>query len=330
VIFSGQAIEFAKCGKPDGRIHITWMVDHPRYLFPRMQHYAQIDHVYVGCVDRKHVDFLKRYYGIENAFFAPHFAWKAEKEIPYQRRKCEVFFPASHVRWQEDVAYRYPGLVGALRTISENVITFLLEHVECSLEEGMEAVLRRYGETDDTLELSKECIEAAGEYIDSYVRIYVRDKVVRSLINDGITVTVCGRNWNEFAKNDMEREHLHVLGAELPYEQVLEIMADSKIVLNVMPWFKDGSHERIAAGCINGAVCVTDSSIYLRETWGETGLVYYDWKKTDVLSDQIRELLENPAKAETIAREGQRIAEEMASVKVYAERIQKCIEHVCE
>lgn len=215
-VFSGQAIEFAKCNEPDGRVHITWMVDHPRYLLPRMLHYSEMERVYIGCVDRRHVDFLKRYYNIEKAFFSPHFGWKAKKEIPFQERKYGVFFPASNVRWKEDVANRYLGLEGALDRIANETISFLLENTEYSLEEGMERVLCQYGE-DDVLGLSRECIEAVGEYIDFNIRIHARDKVIRGLLNAGITVTVCGRNWSEFPQTELEREHLNILGEEVAY-----------------------------------------------------------------------------------------------------------------
>ena len=30
-----------------------------------------------------------------------------------------------------------------------------------------------------------------------------------------------------------------------------------------MPWFKDGAHDRIFNTMLNGAVCLTDSSVYL-------------------------------------------------------------------
>lgn len=204
--------------------------------------------------------------------FCPHFGWKskkllAEPNASYQDRKYGLFFQLP-MRWEEDVACRYPGLTGALRTIAEETIRLLLEHTEIPLEEAMEAVLTRYGETE-VLELSRECLEAAGEYIDFYVRIYARNKVIRALLNAGITVTVCGRNWSEFPENETERAHLQILGEELPYEEAIEVMADSKVVLNVMPWFKDGSHERIAMGSMNGAVCVTDANEYVSEVWGK-------------------------------------------------------------
>ena len=190
-------------------------------------------------------------------------------------------------------------------------------------------MLTRYGETE-VLELSRECLEAAGEYIDFYVRIYARNKVIRALLNAGITVTVCGRNWSEFPENETERAHLQILGEELPFEEAIEVMADSKVVLNVMPWFKDGSHERIAMGSMNGAVCVTDASEYVSEVWGKNGVVYYDWRKPDELVEKLRALSEDKTEAERIAAEGQRIAEENVSIDIFAEEITKQIEAACE
>ena len=66
VVFCGQAIEFSRLQKADGRVHMTWFVDHPRYLFPRILPYEQKENVWIGCVDRRHMEFLRRYYGIQN------------------------------------------------------------------------------------------------------------------------------------------------------------------------------------------------------------------------------------------------------------------------
>ena len=108
----------------------------------------------------------------------------------------------------------------------------------------------------------------------------------------------------------------------------LGMLADAKVSLNVMPWFKDGSHERIAMGSMNGAVCVTDASKYVHEIWGETGVVYYDWRKPDELVKKLRKLSENKIEAERIAAEGQRIAEENMTVERFTEIIKEKIESV--
>ena len=48
VVFCGQAIEFSRLQKADGRVHMTWFVDHPRYLFPRILPYEQKENVWIG------------------------------------------------------------------------------------------------------------------------------------------------------------------------------------------------------------------------------------------------------------------------------------------
>lgn len=314
IVFSAQAIEFAKLKEADGRIHVTWLVDHPRYLWERFRDYPELENVYVGCVDRTHVDYLIRYYQLPHAFFAPHFAWDATTKVPYKKRSCELFFPASYTCWEKSVASRYMGLNGPLKIITEKTITFLEEHPSYTLEGGMEAVLQQFGEKD-YFELSKSCLEIVGEYIDLKVRADARENVIHTLLQEGIRITVCGRNWNEFPMTEEERKNMIVLGENIPYLEVVEKMADSKMVLNIMPWFKDGSHERVAMSTRNGTLCLTDRSHYLEETWGEDGLVFFDVQHPETLVQQIRKYLESEECAKKIAECGMEKAKTCASVE---------------
>lgn len=322
IIFSAQAIEFSKLEEADGRIHIIWLVDHPRYLMERFIHYPEHDKVYIGCVDRTHVDYLRNYYSLPHVFFAPHFAWKGEHMVPFQKRGYEVFFPASAVRW-ESVAERYKGLEGALKTIVDYVIEFLLKNPEYPLETGFEQVLLQFGEKDYR-ELAKACMELAGEYVDFYLRITTRMRIIRALLHEGVTVTVCGRGWEEAGFSEQERANLQIIGEELPYTEVIEKMADSKAVLNVMPWFKDGSHERVLMALMNGAVSVTDASGYIKEIFGENGVVYYDICRPELAAKEIKKRLQSVEQLESLAERGKRLAEEKGTVKNWG----SCIEQI--
>ena len=42
-------------------------------------------------------------------------------------------------------------------------------------------------------------------------------------------------------------------------------MRDARIALNVMPWFKDGAHDRVFTAMLQGTAALTDDSRYLRE-----------------------------------------------------------------
>lgn len=325
-IFSVQGIEFEFLPGADGKRHFTWICDHPYCILPRFVDYADKEHMYVGCVDRTHSTYLKHFYGIENAVYMPHFGWRADKIVPYEKRSTDVFFPASYTRWEQEVKTRYPGLVGPLKVITERTISYMLEHDDVTLEGGFEAILRDLGE-EDTDDLVRECMEFVAGYADSYWRQYYRKKVLLALLDAGITVTVCGRNWNYFKEEYAVGEKLIILSEEMPYEETIERMADSKMVLNVMPGFKDGCHERIAMATLNGAVCLTDTSRYIEEIFGENkGVVIYDRKNPKELAEQINALLQNPNEAKQIARRGQMAAEEKLMVEHFVKRMLEALE----
>ena len=66
----------------------------------------------------------------------------------------------------------------------------------------------------------------------------------------------------------------------------LEALADSRLSLNVMPWFKDGAHDRIFNSMCNGAVCITDHSKYLDEILTpDENIIFYDLKQLDKLPE---------------------------------------------
>ena len=48
-----------------------------------------------------------------------------------------------------------------------------------------------------------------------------------------------------------------------------------KVGLNIMTWHKYGMTERIANICLSGAVCLTDSSEYLRNNFNNNENYYY-------------------------------------------------------
>ena len=59
-----------------------------------------------------------------------------------------------------------------------------------------------------------------------------------------------------------------IIEEECQPDEGVDLMYDSKIVLNTMTWFKDGTHDRVFNGMLAGAVAVTDSSIYMKENFG--------------------------------------------------------------
>ena len=146
-------------------------------------------------------------------------------------------------------------------------------------------------------------------FIDLYVRNYWRGKAVRTLVNAGIPVHVVGKGWEEL--EDVRHPECLKLHPQTDSVTCLGMLADAKVSLNVMPWFKDGAHDRVFNSILNGAVCVTDPSRYLEEELHEgEGVCYVALQDMDALPEKVKDLLQNDSGRNEIVRRGRAIVEQ--------------------
>lgn len=88
-------------------------------------------------------------------------------------------------------------------------------------------------------------------------------------------------------------------------------MEDSKIVLNQLANFKAGASERIFEAMLQGAVSLTDNSLYLDENFKDSvDIRFYSLKHLEVLPDIVRSILSDTALTETIRRNAYQKANE--------------------
>ena len=79
--------------------------------------------------------------------------------------------------------------------------------------------------------------------------------------------------------------------------------SDSKIVLNQLAWFKDGASERIFEAMLQGAVSLTDDSIYLRKNFTDcVDIRYYSLLQLTALPDIVQSILSGGETIETLRR----------------------------
>jgi glycosyltransferase involved in cell wall biosynthesis len=87
-------------------------------------------------------------------------------------------------------------------------------------------------------------------------------------------------------------------------------MHQSKIVLNTLTWFKDGSHDRIFNGMLAGAVVVSDSSRYLKEQFeNHRELELFELEEIETLPDIVEGLLSDLPRAQQMADRGRAAAQ---------------------
>lgn len=276
---------------------VNYLFDHPFYYEQDMEQMPRT--AVVTCMDRNHVSYIRRFYpNVRHAFFFP--------------LGSELIPPRETLPWKErpiDVLY-----VGSLKSmpdfpeseISQTTAEYLLTHpsltFESAFEHCLEEAVRTHG--DDTAIddfLLKEMLQKY-RYTDMHVNSHFRKAMISALINAGIDVTVYGNGWDlpELTSN----AHFHLCGF-ISQSECIEKMQQSKIVLNSMPWFKDGAHDRIFNAMLCRSVCVTDESKYLAEQFtDQQELVFYSLEEIERLPAIVRSLLDNPQKAEFIAENG--------------------------
>ncbi len=145
-------------------------------------------------------------------------------------------------------------------------------------------------------------------FIDMYVRNYWRGEAVKVLVEAGIDVDVFGKGWDKLDCENKEHLHIH---PQITSEECLEHIGNAKVSLNVMPWFKDGAHDRVFNSILNGAVSVSDKSKYLcQELKAGEGVVYYDLEHLEKLPEMVQNLLQNPSLMVEIVEKGKKLVEE--------------------
>ena len=159
-------------------------------------------------------------------------------------------------------------------------------------------------------------------FIDTYMKAWINEQVIRSIVDSGIKLHVFGEGWDKFECE--HPENLVIMGGT--HEDYLNVLANAKIALNVMPWLRGGFHERIASGMLCGAVALTDTSTYIEENFTDDfDIAIYDRDNQNSVGEKINELLANPEKAEKIAKAGYEKAHKEHTWENRAKEIMECI-----
>lgn len=102
-------------------------------------------------------------------------------------------------------------------------------------------------------------------FIDICMRSYFRGEIIKCLAEHKIPVHVFGANWEKL--DCSSHDYIIKNGREVDSVTCAEAIADARISLNVMPWFKDGTHDRVFTAMLQHTLSLTDDSGYLRENF---------------------------------------------------------------
>lgn len=91
------------------------------------------------------------------------------------------------------------------------------------------------------------------------------------------------------------------------FAEIFPYMERAKVTLNVMPWFKDGTHDRIFNSLLHNSCPITDTSKWLLENLEpDKECANYSLERLDSLPEKLYEMLMYSDRHEQIVLNGQR------------------------
>ncbi len=270
--------------------NLLW--DHPMYYHDTLDDSPA--HGIVICEDRTHVAYVKRFCpAVRNAFFIPAGGEELQPgrpPVPIRERSIDVLFVGSY-KFAKDCTFDI---------FDKTLLEYLRSHTHTTFEQTVEDCLRQI--RPDVSEAELKYMIAQHRYVDLNLSATYRLKVLQSLVDAGITVTVYGGGWED---TPLYGNPLFDLHSVISFEEALGLMGDSKLVLNQLSWFKDGCCERIFNAMLQSAVCLTDDSVYLKEQFrDDEELVFYSLAEADKLGETAAALLRDPDRMQRIADSG--------------------------
>lgn len=275
------------------------MVDHPMYYYKRLR--TGIKNLTLICIDRDHQSFVSQYYP---EYGKVHFLPLAGTmlpgaPLPMKDRNIDVIFAGNYVP-PDRLTPHIHHMDEESRDFYFDIIEELIRHPDRPMEQ--ELIARLTGEFPQiTREETLSCLHSM-IFIDLYVRSWFRREIICSLAEAGIPVTVIGKDWE---KAGCKRQENLILTGQKDSLACLKAMGQAKISVNVMPWFKNGAHDRIFNGMLQGCTVVTDSSAYLDEIiCSKTDYIAFHLDRYQEISRKVSYLLEHPGETECIAAAG--------------------------
>lgn len=281
------------------------VVDHPMYYHHFLERVpSNYHHI---SIDKNHEAYMRRFFPeIKNGPFLPLAGTQlhpGKTNVPIAFRKYDVTMVGNYCKPSTFDKY-ITRIDDEYTAFYHRMIEDLFAHPDLTVEEVAQAHL--LAELSEVPEEELKKTMAALTFIDLYVRYTFRGRAVQELVDAGITVHVFGDGWNLLECR--HPENLRIMNS-LNSEGCLKRLCQTKLSLNVMPWFKNGAHDRIFNTMLNGSVCLTDSSIYLDEILHDgKDCRLYSLKEMERLPEIAKELLADPDRMQAVADGGYELA----------------------
>lgn len=270
-----------------------FLFDHPIYLTKELE--KEVANVYVLSQDETYAVYVnEKLKHVAGAYHFPPAGIEMVYDVP-KEKTMDLSFIGTYYDYRNQLD-KMDTLPKNYREISNRFYERQKAHPNERAEEALQVVLDDMG-FETTEDEFVECLFAMGHAVRALM-YYFREKVVETLLNGGIKVDVYSDSWKAAPFANHENLTIH---PEIPFEESLSVIAQSKMSLNVMSWHKGGMTERLNNAMLNKSLCVTDQTTYIKREFSNE-MLQFDLEDFSDLPKRVKTLLEDDAAREEMVR----------------------------
>lgn len=259
--------------------HVCCLVDSAHFFSVLRQSPLNV----IACCDLASCDIFQSWNS--TALFMPHGIDKALTTESLGEKPFDVVFIGSSID--------FLAILDKWRSnLDPKTVTALLECAEAVLKDPALPYQKALTAFVPPEQFDSSTYEKLMQDVDLYIRGRDRVELIQSIQETDVHIfgpSLGARSWKELLGSKPHRAIIH---HEISYLESLNVMRESKIVLNSSPMFKFGGHERIFLGMALGALVISNETAFLKDQFvdGEDLALYTPSDKSGV-SEVIKKYL---------------------------------------
>ena len=276
----------------------NWILDHPLYHHPGLVHKLKNHHAL--AIDYEHAEYMKRWYPhLKSVTYYPIPGIKAINEIPFDERRYEILFSGTYL--DKDPL---EDKILALGEKTAKLIHDVAEEWDHENEIMDEAVMRGLnslgiadGTDYDSIDLEKlSKMYGVLDYPELMNHLYLADKsarnksrnhILESIAEAGLPLTIMGDGWE---LTDLPNYSNVEWIPAMTMSASIEVIANTKVLLDINPLFFRGLHDRVSTGLQNGCIVATNMCEQTAPEHREDQMIFYRESNVEELIDRLRNL----------------------------------------
>jgi spore maturation protein CgeB len=280
--------------------HVACLVDAPQDFAILTQSPLSI----ITAVDSFSCDFFQGL-AFKNVLFMPPAVDKDLIKAPSKNdeRNYDVLLLASFIDFEEIRSIwkkKYgPSMVKMLEETAEVILSERAMPIVQALAHGLDKYVKTPNSIDPKQIDFLELLDQLEDFINGKDRL----NLVKAIKDAKVHIFGVGSNrWKQL----LGKSPNVITHEPVSYEQGLNLMRNSKIVLNSCPSIKGGAHERIFAGIACGAAVLTNENIFMDENFKHgKDILFFQHGKWEEVNNLINDYLADEDKRLALVEKGQ-------------------------